>query len=594
MTIRKLTALSGLGLLLGAASAVVALTNSTGSYRGASAAIDAVTVVTLFGVGLYAWNQGNQTRFGKLLVATGVCWFLASLSSSDVGVLYSVGRIAAWVFEAMLIYAFLAYPTGRLETRAGRIVVVAAALLVALLFLTTVPLIAQYPLPTPFSTCRTGCPGNSFFLAESEPGFIDSMLRPLRDVLTVAIYIAVTALLAMRLRAASHNLRRTVAPVLVGATLRFGAAALYVGLRRAEVDPDTVQIFGLITLLTVPLTVLGFLAGLLQWRIYAGKALSRLTTGLGEATDPGALRTLLADCLEDPSVAVYYAAPGRTEVGTGWRDSRGEPSEPRVDSGRCVTEATGKSGLRIAVECDEGFGDHPRFLRAVASCVLSVLERQRLNVALADSLEDVAASRKRLAAAGDSARQKIERDLHDGAQQQLVTLRVKLSLASEALARDPAGGAELVAGLGPEVEEIIEEVRALARGIYPPLLASAGLGDALRAAGQRAPLPVGIEADGLRRHPAETESAVYFCCLEALQNASKHAEGATGVSIRVSDGAILAFEVADDGCGFSPAAGAEGSGLTGMRDRLAALGGQLRIESVPGGGTRVLGRVPIA
>jgi signal transduction histidine kinase len=398
----------------------------------------------------------------------------------------------------------------------------------------------------------------------------------------------------MRLRAASHNLRRTVAPVLVGATLRFGAAALYVGLRRAEVDPGTVQIFGLITLLTVPLTALGFLAGLLQWRIFAGKALSSLTTGLGEATDPGALRTLLADCLEDPSVAVYYAAPERTGVGTaGWRDSRGEPSEPREDSGRCLVEVTGKSGLRIAVECDGGFGDHPRFLGAVASCVLSALERQRLNVALADSLDDVAASRKRLAAAGDSARQKIERDLHDGAQQQLVTLRVKLSLATEALARDPEAGAEMVAGLGPEVEEIIEEVRALARGIYPPLLASAGLGDALQAAGQRAPLPVGIEADGLRRHPAETESAVYFCCLEALQNASKHAEGATGVSIRVSDDAILAFEVADDGCGFSPAVGAEGSGLTGMRDRLAALGGQLRIESAPGGGTRILGRVPI-
>jgi signal transduction histidine kinase len=151
----------------------------------------------------------------------------------------------------------------------------------------------------------------------------------------------------------------------------------------------------------------------------------------------------------------------------------------------------------------------------------------------------------------------------------------------------------MVAGLGPQVEEIIEEVRSLARGIYPALLASDGLGEALRAAGQRLAIPVTIAADGVGRLPSETESAVYFCCLEAMQNVAKHADGASRVGIELHRDDDLRFAVVDDGCGFIPDRAASGSGLTGMRDRLAAVGGELRIQSSPGAGTRVEGRVPL-
>ena len=136
-------------------------------------------------------------------------------------------------------------------------------------------------------------------------------------------------------------------------------------------------------------------------------------------------------------------------------------------------------------------------------------------------------------------------------------------------------------------------MRSLARGIYPPLLASSGLGEALRAAGQRSHLAVLVSAEGLGRFSSETESAVYFCCLEALQNAGKHAAGASGVSIELRREDDLLFEVSDDGCGFASGHNGEGSGITGMRDRLAAVGGELRIESSPGAGARVLGRVSI-
>jgi signal transduction histidine kinase len=589
---RKLIALTLLSLGLCGTSAALALADSAAPHRGASAAIAGLTVAALLGVGLYAWRRNGQGRFGQVLFATGLCWFLASLSNSDVDLLYSVGRIGGWVFELVLIYALLSYPSGRLEGRPARLVVFGGALLIALLYLPTVPFVDQYPVPSPYTTCTGQCPANWFF-AGSEPGFVDALIRPLREGLTALIYVSVVVLLSSRLRSASRNLRRTLAPVLGAAALRFAAAAAYIALRRADVDSDVLDVASLIALLTIPMTALGFLVGLLQWRIYSGSALAGLTTGLAEVRSPEQLRALLARSLGDEAAGLYYAP--RSDGGRAhWLDSSDRAcASPSAGADTCLIETEAASGLRLALVCDRGFGDYPDFLEAVSSCVISGLERQRLDAALAASLDDVAASRKRLAGAADGARRKIERDLHDGAQQHLVALRVKLELAREALERDPDDAAEMVSDLGPEVEEIIEEVRSLARGIYPPLLASAGLGEALRAAGRQSPLPVSLDAEAIGRLPPESESAVYFCCLEALQNAAKHAAGATGIGIELSHQADFRFEVADDGCGFAWELESEGSGITGMRDRLAAVGGELWVESGPDAGTRVRGRIPV-
>jgi signal transduction histidine kinase len=590
---RKLTALVLLSLALCATSTAVALANTSAPHRDAHAAIAALTVASLLGVGLYAWWRGGQGRFGKVLFATGLCWFLASLSNSDADLLYSVGRVAGWVFEVLLVYALLSYPTGRLETRSTRLVVVAWTLLLVALYLPTVPLSDQYPLPTPFTSCIAECPGNSFF-AGSEPDFIATVVKPLREVLTTLLYIAAVALLSVRLRNAGHNLRRTLMPVLGAAVLRFATASIYVALRRAEVDTDVLYVASLVALLSVPATALGFFVGLLQWRVYSGTALANLNTGLAGVTDPADLRSLLARSLEEPAVELYYTQGGTGGNGRRWLDSSGhEHAAPEVTAERCLAEAEAESGLRVGIVCERGFRGYPEFLQAVTSCTISGLERQRLDIALAASMEDVEASRKRLASAADSARRKIERDLHDGAQQRLVALRVKLGLAREALDRDPGDAAEMVDDLGPEVDEIIEEVRSLAHGIYPPLLASGGLGEALRAAGRRSALPVTTMAEGVGRFAPETESAVYFCCMEAMQNAAKHATGASCISVELRLDGDLLFEVRDDGCGFDSQPSGEGAGITGMRDRLAAVGGEMRIESRSGGGTRILGRVSV-
>jgi signal transduction histidine kinase len=604
VTRRRLIAAALLGLALCAISVAVAQANPVASGRSAQVAIAVTTIAALLGVGLYASYRDPDNQFGKVLYLTGVCWFFVTLANSDSAALYSVSRIAGWIFEVVLAYALLSYPTGRLEGRAARTIVIGGALLIALLYLPTIPITDQYPLPAPFTACTAHCPQN-IFLSGSEPSVLPDVIKPVRDLLAIAIYIGVVGVIAVRLRGAGHNQRRTLAPVLGAAFLRFVAAIVYVALRRADVDGAGTEVAVFVALLSVPVTALGFLLGLLQWRVYSGGALRRLTTGLVETRDPDDLRGLLAESLEEPQVGLFYADPPEPEDGAGaavppWHDaSGGVVAAPLSPPRACVHEVSAESGLRVALVCEEGFRDRPEFLDAVCACVVSGLERQRLDAALATSLAEVAASRKRLAGAADSARQQIERDLHDGAQQQLVALRVKLELAREALEGesgqgvDSGQGARMVAGLGPEVEEIIEEVRSLARGIYPALLASDGLGEALRSAGQRLAVPVAIDADGVGRLPSETESAVYFCCLEAMQNVAKHAAGVSGVTIALRREADLRFEVADDGRGFAVDGVPAGSGITGMRDRLAAVGGELWIESAPGQGTRVHGRVPL-
>jgi len=240
-------------------------------------------------------------------------------------------------------------------------------------------------------------------------------------------------------------------------------------------------------------------------------------------------------------------------------------------------------------------------LEEVARELGVALKKAHLDSSLQDSLEqlrqqaaELQASRGRLVAAADAERRRIERNLHDGAQQHLVALSVKVRLLEQFAERDPERARSLMKQLREDVGSAIEELRSLAHGIYPPLLSSAGLGVALSAACRRAPLPASLQADGVGRYAPEIESAVYFCCLEAMQNAAKYAgaEASASVRIREEAGGLL-FEVSDDGPGFETGRLTDGAGLTNMRDRLGAVGGTLRVES-GGGGTLIRGVLPLS
>jgi signal transduction histidine kinase len=208
-------------------------------------------------------------------------------------------------------------------------------------------------------------------------------------------------------------------------------------------------------------------------------------------------------------------------------------------------------------------------------------------------IEELRASRQRLVAAQDQERRRLERDIHDGAQQQLVALAVKLRLVEAMAGRDPAKAGELAAEARAETQQALEDLRDLARGIYPPLLADQGLAAAVEGQARKSPLPVEVQPDGLGRYPQEAEAAAYFCVLEALQNAAKYA-GASRVLVRLwADDGELRFAVHDDGLGFDPAATPRGTGLQNMTDRVEALGGSLQIDSLPRSGTTVTGRIPV-
>jgi signal transduction histidine kinase len=202
--------------------------------------------------------------------------------------------------------------------------------------------------------------------------------------------------------------------------------------------------------------------------------------------------------------------------------------------------------------------------------------------------------RARILAGADDERRRIERDLHDGAQQRLVALRIRLELAAEAVAEGRADPVELLRELGVEAEVALEEVRSLAQGIYPAPLAALGLARALRSVAVSGAVPTTVMAEAGRRYAREVETAAYFCCLEAMQNAAKHAAGATGIRVVLSEGdGALGLEVRDDGSGFDPDRTAPGGGFTNIRDRLAAVGGELEVRSGPGAGTRVLAVIPL-
>jgi signal transduction histidine kinase len=282
-----------------------------------------------------------------------------------------------------------------------------------------------------------------------------------------------------------------------------------------------------------------------------------------------------------------------------------------------VTEGRGSGPMRVVpvshggellglfvVEREAGAAsfseEDDRVLTELARQVGLAFHNAQLDSALQSSLDELRrqadelrASRARIVAASDATRRRVERDLHDGAQQHLVALAVNLRLTRDVVFEDPEAAATMIDELGTAVQDTIREVRELAHGIYPPLLVDAGLGEALRAIASRSPLDVEVVCEGIGRYDGDVEAAIYFCCLEALQNAAKHApESHVVVEVREGAGGLV-FEVRDDGPGFDVRLAQRGHGFVNMSDRLGAIGGSVRWESAPGRGTQIKGSVPL-
>ena len=343
-----------------------------------------------------------------------------------------------------------------------------------------------------------------------------------------------------------------------------------------------IDIAGLVLLASVPFA---FLAGLMRSRLSRAAAVSDLVSRLGEADRRQGLRDALADGLGDPTLSLAYWVPGLQR----YVDASGEPVElDGDDAGDTYVEHDGEPVA--VIRHDPALADEPELLQGVAAAAALALENERLAVELRARVEELRASRARIVEAADEERRRLERDLHDGAQQRLVSLALNLRLAGAKLDTDPVAARGLLDESADELADATTELRELARGLHPAVLSDRGLRPALEALAGRAPVPVELEGPAAERLPPAIESASYFVVAEALTNVARYAQASRAQVVVSRSNGRLEVEVRDDGVG-----GADpdsGSGLRGLADRVAALDGRLEVVSPPGEGTVVRAVIP--
>ena len=583
-----LAALGAAGVALSAAAAWIAATGAGPAPHGFTVVVHALVIAAPIAAGLYAVYWHPSGRFGWLLILAGVLWSPTMLAESPDSVLYSIGRVWVWLAELLLIYVVLVFPSGRFASRADRLLFRAGLVAVGLFLV--LALLGDYPTPSPWASCGTDCPPNAFMVPSSEPGFVDAVLMPVTQALSVVVFAGVAVRLVGRMVAGNSLMRLELVPVLAAAVLRMVATVAFLLARGASPDSALTELLGAIAFLGTPAISVAFLIGLVRSRAHAARALGKLSGALGRPT-ARQLKDVIAEAVDDPSLEIVY----RTSADPAeWVDDRGRPVPlPQASDNRAATEIRSDGVSVAALVHDPVLADAPVMTEVAHGFALMALQTQRLETELRSSLRELQASRSRIMSAADEERRRIERDLHDGAQQRLLALSIELELAGDLVESDPGKGAARLRELVQDADAAMADIRSLAHGLYPSLLAERGLVEALSEAAAACPLPTTVTTRDLERYAPEIEGAVYFCCLEALQNVAKHADGASSAAITVWQEEGVHFEVLDDGAGLPEGYGGHGAGLTHMRDRLGAMGGTLAIESNFGRGTRVMGAVPI-
>jgi signal transduction histidine kinase len=531
-------------------------------------------------VGVYWWRRRPASRFGPLLVIAGVLVWMVSWQASNAPLAFNIGVLAEAPTFVLAFYLFLAFPMGRVEPPAARWLMGALWLAVLGFFLPWALLSPVIAGGGPLNTCAPACPENVLQIA-SAPKLVD-LAGKAEVYASLAITVAVLIVYAGRVRAASRPQRRALMAVAVTAlpylpiyfVATFAAWILYL-------EPSTLETLAWVTVVTRCLLPLGFLVALLQADRFAATALRALLERLAMRPTPEQWRGAVAAALDDDELRLGYHDP----LTGSFREPDGASLEPPPAEARRAWVPVERDGKPVAaMVIDETLAEDPELVQAASIATVVAVEN--------GSLEgELQATRARVLEAGEAERRRIERDIHDTAQQRLVALRIQLTLAGEQLAG--ASDRERLERLDVEVGRAIDELRNVAHGATPEVLGREGLAPALEAAVAQSAISVRIEAAGVGRHSEELETAVYFCCVECLQNAAKHAgRGASAIVHLSHDDGHLGFTVEDDGVGFDPHNVRRGAGLDNLADRVAALGGRLQISSRPGRGTRVTAQLP--
>jgi signal transduction histidine kinase len=546
---------------------------------------DTSTGVILTVAGVLLWSRRPGRRSGPLLVLAGYLWYVGSLYviSPDATFIPYLGFVFRGYYDPIIAFVVLAFPADRLSRRSERI---AVGSLVATMLITS----AWRLIATP--------PGFGNGYAPSDPA---SPLQLVSDIdLTLAVnvwlglivagtMIAVAVLALRRLVGSPPASRYVIRPALV-AGAAWAAVAAYSNLASfldvtygLEIVPEQ-SVWNVIQYGVRILGPLGILLSVSRLRSRSTSVIE-IVGGPGGAPHGMDLQLALRRAFDDPSLVIAYPIEG------GWRESDGTAIDlDELPSSRVASIVASPNSSGVAIVHDELLLDEPAVVRTLQGVVGLAVDNDRLQADLLTQLEEVRASRARIAEAADAERRRVERDLHDGAQQRLVALLVSLRTIRSGLGSsiDPHVASELDAATA-EVLAAIAEVRELAQGLDPAILREAGLAQALKSLADKSPVPVKLEIEIRGRLPARVETTAYFVVSEALANVAKHAN-ATRVEVSVIEGEeALSLTIGDDGVG---GADSGGHGLRGMADRIAAVDGQMTITSEQGSGTAIHATIP--
>jgi signal transduction histidine kinase len=535
------------------------------------------------GAGLVAWSRRPANRLGMLLVAAGFALLLRQLRYSDDALAFTTFFLLGELAYALVAHSALAYPTGRVTDRAERwLVRVGYASVLAFPFA-----ILLFYGATAAPPQFTFLPEKSVLLVHTSADAVEQIYRAYVVFFFGVLASLFIALIVRRLARATPRSRRMLAPLLLAAVavaLRAIFEVVFTFVDRPFAY-DYLFWWQISAFIALPFALM---LGLIRTRL-ARATVGDLVVQL-ERTPPHGLQDALAKGLDDPSLEVAFWLPERRA----FVDDVGRPIVlPAEDGPRAVTRLEHNGEPVAALIHDSSLREEPELVEAVAAAARLALENARLGAEVQAQLTTVKESRARIVAAADEERRRIERDIHDGAQQRLVALALELRSAQRKLGAeaDPDVEQMLDSAVG-ELQVALDELRELARGVHPAILTEEGLGAALESLVGRSPVPATLEASPDERFSAEVEAAAYFVVCEALTNVGKHSGASRAtISARRTNGKLI-VEVIDDGVGG--AVSPDGHGLRGLMDRVEALGGRLRLDRPGGNGTRVVAEIPCA
>jgi signal transduction histidine kinase len=555
----------------GAGAAAMTLANEGSDGLGTPNGLKFLIGLAFAGSGLYAWGRRPENRLGPLMTVVG-CTYLAAqiLSQAHASHLFTAGIWLSDAWVVLFVLFLLAFPDGQIGGRFDLFVIGMFALM-------------AFPLELLWLLFfQTGSsPENALVVWPNDglAGNVDSAQRAL--VVLASVVLAVT--LTRRWIVASPPLRRALVPILVG-SVGILLGSVLVALDKFRIEFPTARWAVVVAYIAVPLVVLG---GILRSRL-ARSTVGDLFVELRADPTPGELRDALARTLRDPSLTLAYWLPQFRS----WSDLDGRPVQLPAEGDDSAATMIDRNGEHMAALVhDPALVDEPELLEAVSAAAGIAIENGRLHVELRARLEELRGSRSRIVEASQKERQRLERNLHDGAQQRLIALLLDLSLLEQELAAD-GGAAIRLAQARREIATSLGELREVARGIHPAVVSGHGLAVALEQLTARAPVPVRLKVEVDERLPEPIEVAAYYLVSESLANVAKHAS-ASSATIEVSrtDGEVV-VEIVDDGIGGADSE--RGSGLRGLADRVEVLGGRLRVWSPHDGGTRVRAEIPCA